>query len=56
MTSSMRRLWHQTLMADMLAQVWLWVADAFEGRPVAALLTALAFAALIGGAVFLVGA
>ena len=43
-------------MADMLAQIWIWIADEFEGRPVLAVVTALAVAALIGGVVALIGA
>jgi hypothetical protein len=42
-------------MADVLAQVWLWIADAFEGRPSAAIVTALAFFAFIGAAVAVFG-
>lgn len=41
-------------MADMLAQVWLWIGDSFEGRPAAAIFVALAFAALVAAAVMLV--
>jgi hypothetical protein len=41
-------------MADMLAQVWLWIADSFEDRPVVAILVALVFAALIAAAVVVV--
>lgn len=42
-------------MADILAQIWLWVADSFEDRPVAALVCAAVFAALIAGAVVVLG-
>ena len=41
-------------MADMLAQVWLWIADRFESRPVAAIITAVVFGALIAAAVVVV--
>lgn len=40
----------------MLAQVWLWIADAFEGRPVLAIVTAVAFVVLIGSAIAVLGA
>lgn len=40
----------------MLAQMWLWVADAFENRPAYAIGTALVFAALIAGVVVVIGA
>lgn len=42
-------------MADLLAQLWLWIADAFDDRPVAATATALAFFVLIGGAIAVFG-
>jgi hypothetical protein len=41
-------------MPDMLAQVWLWIADSLENRPLVAILLALAFAALIAAAVVMV--
>ena len=41
--------------ADLLAQLWVWVADAFEDMPLMAITTALAFFALIGGAVAVFG-
>jgi len=41
-------------MADMLAQVWLWIADRLEGRPVAAIVVAVAFGALIAAAAVVV--
>lgn len=43
-------------MADMLAQIWLWMADAFEDRPAYAIGTVLVFAALIAGVVVVIGA
>lgn len=43
-------------MADLLAQVWLWMADAFEDRPAYAIGTALVCAALIAGVIVVIGA
>jgi hypothetical protein len=43
-------------MADMLAQVWLWIANAFEDRSVLTIVIALAFAVLIGSAIAVLGA
>jgi hypothetical protein len=43
-------------MADLLAQMWLWMADAFEDRPAYAIGTALVFVALLAGVVVVMGA
>jgi hypothetical protein len=43
-------------MADLLAQMWLWIADAFEDRPAYAIGIAFVFAALIAGVVVVIGA
>lgn len=42
-------------MADMLAQMWMWIADAFDDRPFAAVLCAAIVAALIAVVVVMVG-
>jgi hypothetical protein len=42
-------------MADALAQIWLWIADEFEDRPVVAIGVLVAFALAIAGAVIVFG-
>lgn len=42
-------------MADMFAQIWLWIADAWEDRPWVSLGVFSLFAALVVGSVLLFG-
>ena len=42
-------------MADMLVQIWLWIADSFEKRPLAAIACAVLFAGLTAVAIAVLG-
>ena len=43
------------VMADELAQIWLWTADEFEERPALAVVVLLGFALAIAGALIVLG-